>query len=207
MPQDERARAQSNEDRRPDDEPGWTLGGSAGWYWQTDPRLRLTHVFGAPTGHGPLGRRPWELPGVDTHHADWARQFDALMVRRSFENVLWRRTDSSGRLRQYLVSGEPMFGPKGRFRGFRGIGHEISEALSGLREVALQLGDLAGTLASQAARARELALGAPAASPLHVVLADMEQAAQRAVAACKRLDAPLGRGEGFAALSPSGTMG
>lgn len=98
---------------------------SAGWYWQTDSRFRLVHLFGTPATWDTLGCRPWEFPGVDTRHPDWAALFDAMMARRAFENLLWRRVDASGRLRQCLVSGEPLFGPKGRFQGFRGVGHEV----------------------------------------------------------------------------------
>lgn len=178
----------SQEDRLAADYAGWSLGWSAGWYWQTDPRHRLNHVFGAPAGHRPLGRRPWELPGVDTHHPDWAAQFDALMARRPFENVLWRRQDASGRLRQYLVSGEPMFGPKGRFRGFRGVGHEASETLMALGEVVRSVGDRVSTIAAHARQACEQA-GVPAS--LRTLLEEIEQSASRALTDCHKLDDPL----------------
>lgn len=108
-------------------DPQWPMAFSAGWYWQTDSRYRLVHLFGSPAGWEALGRRPWEFPGVDTHHPDWAAQFDAMMARRSFLNLLWRRVDASGRLRQCIISGEPLFGPRGRFLGFRGVGHDAGE--------------------------------------------------------------------------------
>lgn len=178
----------SPEDRLCADRAAWSLGWSAGWYWQTDPRHRLSHVFGAPAGHGCLGRRPWELPGVDTRHPDWAAQFDALMARRPFENVLWRRMDASGRLRQYLLSGEPMFGPKGRFRGFRGVGHEASESLMTLGEVARSVGDRVSTIA---VHAREACEQSGLSASLRTLLEEIEQAAVRALADCQRLDDPL----------------
>lgn len=187
----ESARIQEASSRTTGQDHGWTLGGSAGWYWQTDSRLRLNYVFGAPSGHLPLGLRPWELPGVDIHHPEWARQLDALILRRAFENVLWRRIDGSWVWREYLVSGEPMFGPKGRFKGFRGVGHQISESLSGLRDTAAQLEDLVCTLAVQTGRAIEVSAQTPAASPVRPLLADMEQAVQRAIVICKRFDASL----------------
>ncbi len=154
---------------------------SAGWYWQTDSRYRLVHLFGSPAAWESLGRRPWEFPGVDTHHRDWAAQFDAMMARRAFQNLLWRRVDASGRLRQCIVSGEPLFGPKGRFLGFRGVGHEAGEALEAQRTLARELRDTLATLASHASQARAQVV---ATSPLRALVDEIGQGAQRACLMC-----------------------
>lgn len=171
---------------------------SAGWYWQTDSRYRLVHLFGAPLARGTLGRRPWDLPGLDTRHPDWAAQFDALIARRAFHNLLWRRIDAAGCLRQCLVSGEPMFGPKGRFLGFRGVGQHAGEPVQADRSL---LGDLDGALAmllARAARARELL---PTTSPARALIDDVERIGQQARLLCGRLDGqPLVPGSASFAL-------
>jgi hypothetical protein len=96
---------------------------SAGWYWQTDSRYRVTHQFGSAAARCALGKPPWEVPGVDTRHPGWQMLFDALMSRQSFTDLAWRRCDAQGRWHLARVSGEPQFGAKGRFLGFRGFGH------------------------------------------------------------------------------------
>ncbi len=154
---------------------------SAGWYWQTDSRYRLIHLFGSPAGWESLGRRPWEFPGIDTRHPDWAAQFDAMMARRTFQNLLWRRVDASGRLRQCVVSGEPLFGPKGRFMGFRGVGHDAGEALEAQRTLSRELRDTLAALATHASRARAQAAASP---PLRTLVEEIEQDAQRACVMC-----------------------
>lgn len=99
---------------------------TAGWYWQTDSRYRITHLFGTPVSRRDLGKRPWELPGLETDHPGWAMVFDALMARHPFQDAAWRRRAARGCLHACLVTGEPVFGPKGRFNGFRGIGRRLA---------------------------------------------------------------------------------
>lgn len=162
-------------------DPDGPVAFSAGWYWQTDSRYRLVHLFGSPAGWDALGRRLWEFPGVDTHHPDWAAQFDAMMARRAFQNLLWRRVDASGRLRQCVVSGEPLFGPKGRFLGFRGIGHDAGEALEAQRCLVRDLRETLATLGAQAALART---HVAVSSPARAFIDEIEQGAQRARVMC-----------------------
>ena len=107
-------------------EPRPLLAITAGWYWQTDTRYRITHLFGKPASARDLGKRPWELPGLDTHHVGWSTVFDALMARHPFEDAAWRRRDARDCLHACLLSGEPVFGSKGRFIGFRGIGRKLA---------------------------------------------------------------------------------
>lgn len=158
------------------------LAGSAGWYWQTDSRYRLNHLFGACAGRSALGCRPWDLPGIDIHHPDWAVQFEALMARRPFENLLCRRIDAMGRLRHCRVSGEPMFGPKGRFLGFRGVGHDAGQAIEAERALVQDLGDTLATVLAQAGQARAQL---PEASPAHACLDEIDQAGRRAHVMCR----------------------
>ncbi len=162
-------------------DPEWPMAFSAGWYWQTDSRYRLIHLFGSPAGWESLGRRPWEFPGLDTRHPDWAAQFDAMMARRAFQNLLWRRVDASGRVRQCILSGEPLFGPKGRFMGFRGVGHDAGEGLDAQRTLVRDLCETVAALVPQASRARA---HVAATSPARAFIDEIEQGAQRARVLC-----------------------
>jgi len=104
---------------------------SAGWYWQTNSRHRITHLFGSTVARSALGKAPWEVPGVDTRHAGWIKLFDAMMARQPFVDAVWLRRDGRGRLNYCLVSGEPVFGPKKRFVGFRGVGRLLDDVPAG----------------------------------------------------------------------------
>ncbi len=104
---------------------------SAGWYWQTNSRHRITHLFGSTLARSALGKPPWEVPGVDTRHAGWIKLFDAMMARQPFVDAVWLRRDGRGRVNYCLVSGEPVFGPKRRFVGFRGVGRLVNDAPPG----------------------------------------------------------------------------
>lgn len=104
---------------------------SAGWYWQTNSRHRITHLFGSQLARSALGKPPWEVPGVDTRHAGWVKLFDAMMARQAFVDAVWLRRDRHGRVHYCVVSGEPVFGPKKRFVGFRGVGRLVSDFPAG----------------------------------------------------------------------------
>ena len=49
-----------------------------------------------------------------------------IAARRPFLDFVYHRVNPDGTRQQFRVSGEPMFNQTGRFRGYRGIGVEIS---------------------------------------------------------------------------------
>jgi diguanylate cyclase (GGDEF)-like protein len=98
---------------------------SADFYWETDAEHRLTELVHAGQGIAlPAG---W--------HARVATM-DARLPFRGFELAL---EPAGGGVRHYRLSGEPVFDAAGAFRGYRGIGREISdyESLTGLPNRAL----------------------------------------------------------------------
>lgn len=98
------------------------------WYWEQDERLRFTSFsrgFLAATGISPdefIGHTRWELPQMDL--ADDHRVIQE--ARQAFRDtlVIYRRSDGE---RRYMVSsGEPVFDAAGRFRGYRGVGRDVT---------------------------------------------------------------------------------
>ena len=106
---------------------------SADWMWEQDADHRYTYLSAeAPSKGGiepeaALGRTLLELPfrweseeRRDVHAQD-------LELRRTFRDLHLMRPDPDGRTRHISVSGEPIFGARGEFLGYRGTGQDITE--------------------------------------------------------------------------------
>src|SRR5919198_2381576 len=104
---------------------------SSDWYWEQDENLRFTRVDVRNGGMAEealaaelIGKKRWETGievagGWDTHRA-------ALDAREPFRDVLMWRTFEDGSRRYVSVSGEPIYDAKRRFRGYHGIGRNIT---------------------------------------------------------------------------------
>jgi diguanylate cyclase (GGDEF)-like protein/PAS domain S-box-containing protein len=115
---------------------------SADWYWEQDAELRFTKLSpGFATLQGfeaseYLGRRRWELPHEDMDSPEWAEHRRRVEAHEPFRDFLIVRRKPDGRLHYGLTSGEPVFDARGRFRGYRGVGRDVTaqkEAESALR--------------------------------------------------------------------------
>jgi diguanylate cyclase (GGDEF)-like protein/PAS domain S-box-containing protein len=115
---------------------------SSDWYWEQDENFRFTMVsdnLSRRIGHAPesiIGRTRWELPTLNVTEADWAAHRALLQTHQPFRDLQWHRLDREGKLHIASISGQPIFDAKGRFRGYRGIGRDITESRQ--REEALR---------------------------------------------------------------------
>ncbi len=106
---------------------------TADWYWEQDTRYRLIYMsqnIADKTGIDPqayLGRTRWDWPALNLTEVDWARHRAQLERRETFRDFELHRLRSGGRSVWLSISGEPVFDSKGRFRGYRGIGRDITE--------------------------------------------------------------------------------
>jgi PAS domain S-box-containing protein len=132
------------------------------WYWEQDEHFRFTCISSAVenrTGIAPdthLGKTRWELPELELTDAQWAAHRAELEAHRPFRNFVMRRTDRDGRPVFVSVSGEPVFDAQGRFRGYRGVGRNVTEEVEARR--ALELGER---------RYRELFMRSPSPFIIH----------------------------------------
>ena len=107
---------------------------SADWYWEQDENYRFTAQSGgglewSKTGIvNSLGKTRWELPGSGMTEEDWAAHRAVLDARQPFKDLTFKRSDA-GVLHHISVSGEPFFDAQGAFKGYRGIGRDITERL------------------------------------------------------------------------------
>jgi diguanylate cyclase (GGDEF)-like protein/PAS domain S-box-containing protein len=119
---------------------------SADWMWEQDAGLRYTYFSsGVPQKAGvepsdSLGKTRFEVPFEWESEQAKRRHEQDLAARRSFRDLKLKRVDDDGKVRYTSVSGEPIFGSDGRFRGYRGVAHDTT----------------AMTLAAEAVRASEM---------------------------------------------------
>src|SRR5687767_534088 len=101
-------------------------------YWEQDAEFRFTKISGASpvwleSGRGSMiGQARWERPYVNMTQADWAAHRADLEARRVFRDLELGRLNAEGVPVWISVSGEPVFGPAGEFRGYRGVGKDIT---------------------------------------------------------------------------------
>src|SRR3954471_9214813 len=104
------------------------------WYWVQDSEFRFVEVPGIDMGELDgdtdivLGKTRWELPGLaPLPEAAWDQHRAKLARREAFSDFVFLRYNKSGELRYLSVSGEPLFDDKGAFRGYHGVGKDITE--------------------------------------------------------------------------------
>jgi len=104
---------------------------SSDWYWEQDENLRFTYVSGqseSATGRrvaAALGKTRWELDYVASE-ATWIAHRQDLAARRPFRDLELMRIDADGRQRWSTLSGQAVFDDTGRFKGYCGIGRDIT---------------------------------------------------------------------------------
>jgi PAS domain S-box-containing protein len=105
---------------------------SSDWYWVQDENFRFVELPGVEKrGIGQeffIGKARWELPGLaPLPERVWQQHRERLERHEAFRDFVYAGTDSSGQLRYLSVTGEPIFDVQGRFRGYHGIGRDITE--------------------------------------------------------------------------------
>jgi PAS domain S-box-containing protein len=112
------------------------LGMAADWYWEMDREFRFTHIAEERPGssgldlEARLGKAPWEIDGMglsddelDAHRAD-------LESHRAFHGMVARRVGTDGSARWVSISGEPRFDAQGNFRGYWGVGRDVTHEVA-----------------------------------------------------------------------------
>jgi diguanylate cyclase (GGDEF)-like protein/PAS domain S-box-containing protein len=105
---------------------------SSDWYWEQDAEHRFTRLEGRHVAGGDplllkrlIGARRWESGGLQID-GGWEAHRRILDTRQPFSDALMRRPMADGSVRFMVVSGEPMFDADGTFRGYRGVGRDIT---------------------------------------------------------------------------------
>jgi PAS domain S-box-containing protein len=109
---------------------------SSDWYWEQDEEYRLTFMsarFVERTGIDPapfIGRKRWDQPAPNLTEGDWTRHKAQLERHEPFFDFEIERVTPDGNSVWLSVTGEPVF-EDGEFRGYRGVGTDITERKRG----------------------------------------------------------------------------
>ena len=138
------------------------LGIMADWYWEQDEHFRFTRVsesfqraIGLPSTDY-IGRRRWDVPDLDVTPEQWAAHLDDLENHRPFRDFIMRKVTPDGREVVAAISGEPVFDAQGRFRGYWGVGRNVTAEHESRR-----------ALAASEQRYRNLFARSPSAMVIH----------------------------------------
>ena len=114
------------------------------WYWEQDEDMRFIEVTGHNTSaagegapHRYIGRTRWET-GLEILGSTWEEHRKMLGARRPFRDQQFRRRHPDGSVTYIAVSGEPLYDAAGAFKGYRGVGRDITERKRDEELVALE---------------------------------------------------------------------
>ena len=103
------------------------------WYWVQDAEFRFVEVPGIDMQELDdtdiaIGKTRWELPGLGAlPEKVWEQHRARLSRHESFSDFIFLKYNKAGELRYLSVSGEPLFDERGKFRGYHGVGKDITE--------------------------------------------------------------------------------
>lgn len=106
---------------------------SSDWYWEQDENFRFKHISGGmlrSTGIDPAeryGSPRWDIDyvGITREQMDEHRRH--VEAHESFRDFQYAYTMPEGRICWVSVSGDPQFDGAGNFKGYRGVGSDITE--------------------------------------------------------------------------------
>ena len=106
---------------------------AADWYWEMDRDYRFTQLTEDTPGSSGialqvrLGKTPWELEQMGLSEEDMDAHRADLESHRPFHRLLAKRQAEDGSPRFVSISGEPRFDTKGNFRGYWGVGRDVTQ--------------------------------------------------------------------------------
>jgi diguanylate cyclase (GGDEF)-like protein/PAS domain S-box-containing protein len=108
---------------------------SSDWYWEQDEQFRFTFLssdVARNQGLDPesaIGKARWELNHVAMTEEEWAPHKAALAAHQPYSDFVYKRRAPDGGIRYFSVSGRPVFDEDGVFRGYRGVGKDVTAAM------------------------------------------------------------------------------
>lgn len=102
------------------------------WFWEMDENLRFSYFserFGAVTGVDPvhvLGKTRADMGKGNIGDKKWRSHLADLEAHRPFRDFRYTFYSPDGRTLHLRISGRPVFDADGVFRGYRGVGTDIT---------------------------------------------------------------------------------
>jgi len=105
---------------------------SSDWYWVQDENFRFVELSGVEKrGIDPeafIGKARWEVqgPGPLPEKA-WQQHREKLERHEPFSDFVYTAPDNAGEMRYLSVTGEPIFDAQGSFKGYHGVGKDVTD--------------------------------------------------------------------------------
>ena len=108
---------------------------SSDFYWESDAEHRLTQRASADKKlssvtvfrqAAQIGERRWEIPYLSPDEAGWRAHRAVLDAHLPFRDFELSRLGFDGSERHISISGDPVFDDSGAFKGYRGVGSDIT---------------------------------------------------------------------------------
>jgi PAS domain S-box-containing protein len=113
---------------------------SSDWYWVQDENFRFVELSGVEKrGIDPeafIGKARWELPGVGAlPEKAWQQHREMLERHEPFSDFVYMAPDNAGEMRYLSVTGEPIFDAQGKFKGYHGVGKDVTDKARALKDL------------------------------------------------------------------------
>ncbi len=120
------------------------------WYWEMGKDLRFTYfsegIRGRQSGvdtQTALGKTRQEtLAGSILDEDQLRTNLEDLEAHRPFRNFEYSLVGEDGEMSHVAISGKPVFGPNGNFRGYRGVGRDVTERVEAQNKISEQRDEL-----------------------------------------------------------------
>lgn len=105
---------------------------AADWFWEMDADLRFSYMSEStqlPVANSTqifVGKRLTDIAAADADGGDWRPLADLLEARLPFRDIRFTCRAASGTVHHLSFSGLPVFDAEGVFRGYRGIGRDLT---------------------------------------------------------------------------------
>ncbi|MEQ9172873.1 MAG: PAS-domain containing protein [Rhodospirillales bacterium] len=102
------------------------------WFWEMDADLKFSYFSDrnrAMLGFDMatiIGKRRTEVTPENVDARKWQDHLDDLAAHRPFKDFRYDIRPPGADLRHISISGKPIFGPDGRFLGYRGVGRDLT---------------------------------------------------------------------------------
>ncbi|GLQ07272.1 hybrid sensor histidine kinase/response regulator [Sneathiella chinensis] len=106
------------------------------WYWAIDEDYRFTELSDSVASYSGLnmyemlGRTRFDNISEPEDMEKWQRHLDDLRAKRPFRNFQYTFIRPDGERRLWQISGKPIFDEDGNFKGYRGVGRDVTKQKS-----------------------------------------------------------------------------
>lgn len=111
------------------------------WFWEMDENLRFSYLSGRfediteIRSDLVIGKTRQEVAGSRVSDENWRRHLADLKARRAFRDFAYTHEHVDGRVTHMSTSGTPIIDENGEFKGYRGVGRDITTDVEAARSL------------------------------------------------------------------------